>query len=391
MSLRDDALALHAKYRGKISIQSKVPVNNIADLSLAYTPGVAEPCKEIQANKELVYTYTNKGNTVAVISDGTAVLGLGDIGPEAGLPVMEGKCILFKRFADIDAFPIMLNSKNVDEIVQTVKIIAPSFGGINLEDISSPRCFEVERRLKAELDIPVFHDDQHGTAVIVLSAVLNATRFLKKDLSNCTVVINGAGAAGTAVGRLILKAGVKNLLMVDRHGILNVGDPKNNVAQEEMAKITNRLHQTGDLREALKGADIFIGVSAGNIADRTMIAGMNKDAIVFAMANPTPEIFPEEAKAGGARIVGTGRSDYPNQVNNSLCFPGIFRGALDAKATTINEEMKLAAAYAIAGLISQEDLRDDYIIVGPFDPRLCQTISTAVADAARATGVIRKS
>src|SRR5665647_1890663 len=391
MSLRDDALALHAKYRGKISIQSKVPVNNIADLSLAYTPGVAEPCKEIQANKELVYTYTNKGNTVAVISDGTAVLGLGDIGPEAGLPVMEGKCILFKRFADIDAFPIMLNSKNVDEIVQTVKIIAPSFGGINLEDISSPRCFEVERRLKAELDIPVFHDDQHGTAVIVLSAVLNATRFLKKDLSNCTVVINGAGAAGTAVGRLILKAGVKNLLMVDRHGILNVGDPKNNVAQEEMAKITNRLHQTGDLREALKGADIFIGVSAGNIADRTMIAGMNKDAIVFAMANPTPEIFPDEAKAGGARIVGTGRSDYPNQVNNSLCFPGIFRGALDANATTINEEMKLAAAYAIAGLISQEDLRDDYIIVGPFDPRLCQTISTAVADAARATGVIRKS
>lgn len=391
MSLRDDALALHAKYRGKISIQSKVPVNNLADLSLAYTPGVAEPCKEIQANKELVYTYTNKGNTVAVISDGTAVLGLGDIGPEAGLPVMEGKCILFKRFADIDAVPIMLNSKNVDEIVQTVKIIAPSFGGINLEDISSPRCFEVELRLKAELDIPVFHDDQHGTAVIVLSAVLNATRLIGKDLSNCTVVINGAGAAGTAVGRLILKAGVKNLLMVDRHGILNVGDPKNNSAQDELASITNRLHQTGDLKEALKGADIFIGVSAGNIADRTMIAGMNKDAIVFAMANPTPEIFPDEAKAGGARIVGTGRSDYPNQVNNSLCFPGIFRGALDANATTINEEMKLAAAYAIAGLIAQEDLRDDYIIVGPFDPRLCQTVATAVADAARATGVIRRS
>lgn len=391
MSLREDALELHRKHRGKLEVQSKVPVENIAQLSLAYTPGVAEPCKEIAIDKELVYHYTNKGNLVAVITDGTAVLGLGDIGPEAGLPVMEGKCVLFKRFAGIDAVPILLHSKDVDEIVQTVKIIAPSFGGINLEDISSPRCFEIERRLKECLDIPVFHDDQHGTAVVVLSAVINALRFVHKPLSECTVVVNGAGAAGTAVSNLILKAGAKNLLMVDRHGILIPGHEKNNVSQEKMAQITNKEKKTGDLREALKGADVFIGVSAGNIADRTMIANMNSDAIVFAMANPTPEIFPDEAKAGGARVVGTGRSDFANQVNNSLCFPGIFRGALDANATQINEEMKLAAAFALANLIEERDLREDYIIVGPFDPRICGAIATAVADAARLNGVVRKT
>lgn len=391
MSLREDALELHRKHRGKLEVQSKVPVENIAQLSLAYTPGVAEPCKEIALDKELVYHYTNKGNLVAVITDGTAVLGLGDIGPEAGLPVMEGKCVLFKRFAGIDAVPILLHSKDVDEIVQTVKIIAPSFGGINLEDISSPRCFEIERRLKECLDIPVFHDDQHGTAVVVLSAVINALRFVHKPLSECTVVVNGAGAAGTAVSNLILKAGAKNLLMVDRHGILIPGHEKNNVSQEKMAQITNKEKKTGDLREALKGADVFIGVSAGNIADRTMIANMNSDAIVFAMANPTPEIFPDEAKAGGARVVGTGRSDFANQVNNSLCFPGIFRGALDANATQINEEMKLAAAFALANLIEERDLREDYIIVGPFDPRICGAIATAVADAARLSGVVRKT
>lgn len=391
MSLREDALELHRKHRGKLEVQSKVPVENIAQLSLAYTPGVAEPCKEIAIDKELVYHYTNKGNLVAVITDGTAVLGLGDIGPEAGLPVMEGKCVLFKRFAGIDAVPILLHSKDVDEIVQTVKIIAPSFGGINLEDISSPRCFEIERRLKECLDIPVFHDDQHGTAVVVLSAVINALRFVHKPLSECTVVVNGAGAAGTAVSNLILKAGAKNLLMVDRHGILIPGHEKNNVSQEKMAQITNKEKKTGDLREALKGADVFIGVSAGNIADRTMIANMNSDAIVFAMANPTPEIYPDEAKAGGARVVGTGRSDFANQVNNSLCFPGIFRGALDANATQINEEMKLAAAFALANLIEERDLREDYIIVGPFDPRICGAIATAVADAARLSGVVRKT
>lgn len=391
MSLREDALELHRKHRGKLEVQSKVPVENIAQLSLAYTPGVAEPCKEIAIDKELVYHYTNKGNLVAVITDGTAVLGLGDIGPEAGLPVMEGKCVLFKRFAGIDAVPILLHSKDVDEIVQAVKIIAPSFGGINLEDISSPRCFEIERRLKECLDIPVFHDDQHGTAVVVLSAVINALRFVHKPLSECTVVVNGAGAAGTAVSNLILKAGAKNLLMVDRHGILIPGHEKNNVSQEKMAQITNKEKKTGDLREALKGADVFIGVSAGNIADRTMIANMNSDAIVFAMANPTPEIFPDEAKAGGARVVGTGRSDFANQVNNSLCFPGIFRGALDANATQINEEMKLAAAFALANLIEERDLREDYIIVGPFDPRICGAIATAVADAARLSGVVRKT
>ena len=391
MSLRDDALELHRINKGKLEVKSKVPVENIAQLSLAYTPGVAEPCKEIALDKEMVYEYTNRGNLVAVVTDGTAVLGLGDIGPEAGLPVMEGKCILFKRFANIDAFPILLNTKDVEEIVQTVKIIAPSFGGINLEDISSPRCFEIERRLKSELDIPVFHDDQHGTAVVVLSAILNALRFVGKSLNQCTVVVNGAGAAGTAVSKLIMKAGAKNLLMVDRYGILVPGHGKNNPSQEEMAHITNLEGKTGGLTEALQGADVFIGVSAGLIADRHMISGMNKDAIVFAMANPIPEIYPEEAKAGGARVVGTGRSDYPNQVNNSLCFPGIFRGALDAKATQINEEMKLAAAHALANLIDQKDLRDDYIIVGPFDPRICSAIAKAVAEAARQSGVVRKT
>ncbi|NLN83462.1 MAG: NADP-dependent malic enzyme [Firmicutes bacterium] len=391
MSLREDALNLHAKNRGKIEINSKVPVANVDDLSLAYTPGVAEPCKEIAKNKEDVYLYTNKGNLVAVVTDGSAVLGLGDIGPEASLPVMEGKCVLFKRFAGVDAVPILIDSQDVDKIVETVKTIAPGFGGINLEDISSPRCFEIERRLKEELDIPVFHDDQHGTAIVVLSAVINALRFVEKNIEDCTVVINGSGAAGIAVGKLILRAGIKNLVMVDRHGILLPGHEKNNLAQEEMALLTNKENLQGGLMEALKGADIFIGVSAGNIANKEMIAQMNPDSIVFAMANPTPEIFPEEAKAGGARIVGTGRSDFPNQVNNSLCFPGIFKGALMAQATKITEEMKLAAAFALADLIKPEDLREDYIIVGPFDERIAAAIAQAVAAKAQEEGVIRSN
>ena len=391
MSLREDALNLHAKNRGKIEINSKVAVANVDDLSLAYTPGVAEPCKEIAKNKEDVYLYTNKGNLVAVVTDGSAVLGLGDIGPEASLPVMEGKCVLFKRFAGVDAVPILIDSQDVDKIVETVKTIAPGFGGINLEDISSPRCFEIERRLKEELDIPVFHDDQHGTAIVVLSAVINALRFVEKNIEDCTVVINGSGAAGIAVGKLILRAGIKNLVMVDRHGILLPGHEKNNLAQEEMALLTNKENLQGGLMEALKGADIFIGVSAGNIANKEMIAQMNPDSIVFAMANPTPEIFPEEAKAGGARIVGTGRSDFPNQVNNSLCFPGIFKGALMAQATKITEEMKLAAAFALADLIKPEDLREDYIIVGPFDERIAAAIAQAVAAKAQEEGVIRSN
>lgn len=389
MSLRDDALKLHRDAKGKLAIESKVPVRNRADLSLAYTPGVAEPCKEIHQNPEAVYEYTSKGNMVAVVSDGTAVLGLGDIGPMAGLPVMEGKCVLFKTFAGVDAVPLVLATKDVDEIVNVVKAIAPTFGGINLEDIGSPRCFEIERRLKAELDIPVFHDDQHGTAVVVLAAVLNAVKFVGKQLSDCTVVINGAGAAGTAVGKLILSAGAKDLLMVDRHGILYAGAETNSPAHEELAKLTNKTGKRGDLKAALAGADVFIGVSAGNVANREMIAGMAKDAVVFAMANPVPEIFPDEAKAGGARVAGSGRSDFPNQVNNVLCFPGIFRGALDARASDINEEMKLAAAQAIADLISTEELREDYVIVDAFDPRVAPAIAKAVAEAARRTGVAR--
>lgn len=389
MSLRDDALSLHERHRGKIEISSKVPVLSIEDLSLAYTPGVAEPCKEIAVNKEEVYRYTNKGNLVAVITDGSAVLGLGNIGPEASLPVMEGKCVLFKKFAGVDAVPILLGTQDVETIVQTVKAIAVSFGGINLEDIASPRCFEIERRLKEDLDIPVFHDDQHGTAVVVLSAVINALRLVDKKIEESTIVINGSGAAGIAVGKLILRAGAKNLIMVDRQGILLPGLAQNNVAQEEMAHITNIEKLEGGLKDALKGADVFIGVSAGNIADRTMISEMNKDAIVFAMANPTPEIFPDEAKAGGARVVGTGRSDYPNQVNNSLCFPGIFKGALKAKATKITEGMKLAAAWALANLIAPQDLKEDYIIVGPFDPRIADAIGDAVAAKAIEEGVVR--
>lgn len=389
MSLRDDALKLHRDAKGKLAIASKVPLRNREDLSLAYTPGVAEPCKEIHQNPEAVYEYTSKGNMVAVVSDGTAVLGLGDIGPMAGLPVMEGKCVLFKAFANVDAVPIVLATKDVDEIINVVKAIAPTFGGINLEDIGSPRCFEIERRLKAELDIPVFHDDQHGTAVVVLSAVLNAVKFVGKQLSDCTVVVNGPGAAGIAVSKLILSAGVKDLILVDRTGILIPGSETNNPAQEAMTRVTNKAGKRGDLKAALQGADIFIGVSAGNVANREMIAGMAKDAIVFAMANPVPEIFPDEAKAGGARVAGSGRSDFPNQVNNVLCFPGIFRGALDVRASDINEEMKLAAAHAIADLIPTEELREDYIIVDVFDPRVAPAIAQAVAEAAKRTGVAR--
>lgn len=389
MNLRDEALALHRDARGKIEIASKVPLRNRADLSLAYTPGVAEPCKVIHERPEAAYEFTNKGNTVAVVSDGTAVLGLGDIGPLAGMPVMEGKCVLFKHFAGVDAVPIMLATKDVEEIIRTVKIIAPTFGGINLEDIGSPRCFEIEQRLKAELDIPVFHDDQHGTAVVVLSAVLNAVKFVGKELSACTVVVNGAGAAGTAVAKLILASGAYDVLMVDRHGILTPGHANNNPAQDAMAEVTNRTRRSGALTEAMIGADVFIGVSAGNVVNRAMVASMAKDAIVFAMANPVPEIFPDEAKAAGARVAGSGRSDFPNQVNNVLCFPGIFRGALDVRASDINEDMKIAAAQAIADLIPAEELSDDYVIVDVFDPRVAPAIAKAVAEAARRTGVAR--
>lgn len=389
LSVREKALKLHEENRGKIAVVSKVAVTNRAELSIAYTPGVAEPCKEIHLNPEDVYRYTAKGNLVAVVTDGTAVLGLGDIGPEAAMPVMEGKALLFKVFADVDAVPICLKTKDVDEIVRTVELISPTFGGINLEDIAAPRCFEIERRLKEKLDIPVFHDDQHGTAIVVLAALTNALKVAKKCIDEVKVVINGAGSAGIAVALLLRRAGVKHMLICDRHGIVVPGDALNNQAQDELAVVINPSRQAGSLAIALLGADVFIGVSAGNVADCGMIAGMAKGAIVFAMANPTPEIHPDEAKAGGALVVGTGRSDFPNQVNNVLAFPGIFRGALDVRARSITEEMKLAAAHAIAGILDEAELTTDYIIPDPFDPRVVVAVAKAVADVARATGVAR--
>ena len=348
---------------------------------------MAEPCKEIHSNPADVYRYTIKGNLVAVVTDGSAVLGLGDIGPAAALPVMEGKALLFKAFADIDAVPICLDTKDTAEIVRTVQLLAPGFGGINLEDIAAPRCFEIERQLKELVDIPVFHDDQHGTAVVVLAGLVNALQFLGKDMGNVKVVVNGAGSAGIAVAKLLLSAGVNNMLLCDRAGILVPGDAANNPAQEEMAQVTNRAAIRGDLAAALVGADVFIGVSAGNIVDRHMVARMAADSIVFAMANPTPEILPDEALAGGVRVMGTGRSDFPNQINNVLAFPGIFRGALDVRARDVNEAMKLAAAYAIARVIAPEELTAEYIIPDPFDPRVVKEVAAAVADAARQSGV----
>ncbi|MDY4079653.1 MAG: malic enzyme-like NAD(P)-binding protein [Clostridium sp.] len=387
MTIYEESLKYHEKLRGKIAVNSLAKVNNANDLSLAYTPGVAEPCREIHKDPSKAYIYTRKWNNVAVISDGTAVLGLGDIGPLASLPVMEGKCVLFKEFADVDAFPIVLDTKDVDEIVETIVRISPSLGGINLEDISAPRCFEIERRLKERLDIPVFHDDQHGTAVVVLSGIINALKVVKKNLTDLKIVINGAGSAGTAICKLLLASGVKNIVMCDINGVIHEGGILPNDNLKELAKITNPNKETGLLKDAIKNADVFIGVSAPNIVSKEMVASMNKDAILFAMANPTPEIFPEDALEAGAKVVGTGRSDYPNQINNVLAFPGIFRGALDVRASEINEEMKVAAAYAIANSISDDEITAENIIPKAFDLKVQKAVAEAVKAAAIKTGV----
>lgn len=387
MNYNEMALKMHEEHKGKISVTSKVAVKTRDDLSTAYTPGVAEPCRKIRDNKDEVYRYTAKGNLVAVVSDGTAVLGLGDIGPEAAMPVMEGKSILFKEFAGIDAFPICLDTKDTDEIVETVKRLAPTFGGINLEDISAPRCFEIERRLKEELDIPVFHDDQHGTAIVVSAGLTNAIKFVGKEFSEAKVVINGAGSAGISICKLLLELGVGDVVLVDKNGILAVGEEWMNPAQKEMAEKTNKEQLHGDLKDAMKGKDVFVGVSAPNIVTAEMVGTMAKNAIVFAMANPTPEIMPDEAKKGGARVVATGRSDFPNQINNVLVFPGIFKGALEARATDITEEMKIAAVRAIADIIKPEELTEDYIIPGAFDERVADNVAREVAKTAIETGV----
>ena len=383
------SLELHEKNHGKVEVISKVKDENREDLSLAYTPGVAEPCRKIHANPDDVYKYTAKGNLVAVVSDGTAVLGLGDIGPLAGMPVMEGKSILFKEFANVDAFPICLDTKDVDEIVETVKRIAPCFGGINLEDISAPRCFEVEARLKKELDIPVFHDDQHGTAIVVCAGLINALKVVGKKMEDIRVVINGAGSAGISICKLILQFGVGDVVLVDRQGALCPGEEWMNPAQKAMAEVTNKDHQRGLLAEIIKNKDVFIGVSAPNLVTAEMVKTMAKDPIIFAMANPTPEIMPDVAKAGGARVVATGRSDFPNQIINVLVFPGIFRGALDVRATDITEEMKLAASRAIASLITPEELNEEYIIPSPFDKRVCSVVAKEVGRVAREQGIAK--
>lgn len=384
------SLELHGKLKGKISMESKLKVNNRDDLSLAYTPGVAEPCKEINKNPEKVYEYTSKGNLVAVVTDGTAVLGLGDIGPEAAMPVMEGKAILFKSFANIDAFPICLATKDVDEIVQTVKYMSPTFGGINLEDISAPRCFEIEDRLKKELDIPVFHDDQHGTAIVVLAGLINGLKLVNKSFEEIRVVISGAGSAGIAICKLLQSAGVKDIVLVGSKGIIYVGAPYNNLHQEKVAAITNPRKLVGGLEVATEKSDVFIGVSAPNVITKEMVSTMAQKAIVLPMANPIPEIMPHLAKEAGAFIVGTGRSDFPNQINNVLAFPGVFRGALDVRASDINEEMKMAAAYAIAGIITDEELNSDYIIPDSFNPKVVAEVAKAVSKAATITGVARR-
>lgn len=386
----EKSLELHEKNHGKIEVISKVKVENKDELSLAYTPGVAEPCRKIHANPNDVYKYTSKGNLVAVVSDGTAVLGLGDIGPLAGMPVMEGKSILFKQFANIDAFPICLDTKDVDEIVETVKRIAPCFGGINLEDISAPRCFEIESRLKKELDIPVFHDDQHGTAIVVCAGLINALKVVGKEMKDARVVINGAGSAGISICKLILQFGIGDIVLVDRQGALCPGEEWMNSAQKAMAEVTNKNHQRGPLKEIIKDKDIFIGVSAPNLVTAEMVKTMAKDPIIFAMANPTPEIMPDVAKEGGAKVVATGRSDFPNQINNVLVFPGIFRGALDVKATDITEEMKLAASRAIASLITPEELNENYIIPSPFDKRVCEVVAKEVGRVAKEQGIAKK-
>lgn len=389
MSLRDEALMLHAKSKGKLHVCSKIKVDNDYDLSLAYTPGVAEPCKEIAVDKDLVYRYTAKGNLVAVVSDGTAVLGLGDIGPEAALPVMEGKSVLFKEFAGIDAFPICIATKDPDEIVNLIRLLEPTFGGVNLEDISAPRCFEIERKLKEILEIPVFHDDQHGTAIVVMAGLINSLKLAGKTIQNITTVVNGSGSAGIAIAKLLIDAGIGNTIMCDLKGIVSKEENWLNPAQREMAGITNKFGIRGKLTDALKGADVVIGVSGPGAIKKEDIAKMADKPIVFAMANPVPEIMPEEALDAGAFIVATGRSDYPNQINNVLAFPGIFRGALDVRARYISEEMKKAAAVAIAGLIDDSDIKRDYIIPNPFDKRVAREVATAVARAAIAEGIAR--
>ena len=389
MDYAKESLRLHSEWRGKIEVVATVPANDRESLALAYTPGVAQPCLAIQENLDKSYELTRRHNLVAVITDGSAVLGLGDIGPEAGMPVMEGKCVLFKTFGGVDAFPLCVKTKDVDEFVQTVYNISGSFGGINLEDIAAPRCFEIERKLKEKSDIPVFHDDQHGTAIIALAGLTNALRVVGKSKEEVKVVTSGAGAAAISIVRLLLSAGFKNLTMCDRKGAIYAGREGLNWIKEEMAQVTNLEKRAGSLADAMAGADVFIGVSAPDTVTTEMVKTMNQDAIVFACANPTPEIFPDDAKAGGARVVATGRSDYPNQINNVLAFPGLFRGALDVRASDINEEMKLAAAHALAGLISDGELRGDYIIPQAFDPRVGPTVAKAVAEAARKSGVAR--
>lgn len=389
MDIKKEALKKHYDWNGKIEVVSKVPVKCSEDLSLAYTPGVAEPCLVIKDDVSKSYELTRRNNLVAVITDGTAVLGLGDIGPEAGMPVMEGKCVLFKEFADVDAFPLCVKTKDVDEIVSTIYNISGSFGGINLEDIAAPRCFEIERKLKEICDIPVFHDDQHGTAIVVAAAAINALKVVKKELDKVKIVINGAGSAGTAICRHLLMVGAKNIVMCDRFGIICEGDETLSDAHREISKITNREKKTGTLSDALVGADIFIGVSAPNILNEEMIKSMNDDAIVFPMANPVPEIMPDKALLAGAKVVGTGRSDFPNQINNVLAFPGIFRGALDVRASDINDEMKVAASYAIAGLVDEGELSFDYILPKAFDKRVGKAVAKAVAEAAKKSGVAR--
>lgn len=387
MNIYEESLQFHKQLRGKLEVSSRVKITNEKDLSLAYTPGVAEPCREIHKDPSIAYLYTRKWNTVAVISDGTAVLGLGDIGPLASLPVMEGKSILFKEFADVDAFPIVLDTKDVNEIVETVVRIAPTLGGINLEDISAPRCFEIEKKLKERLNIPVFHDDQHGTAIIVLSGLMNALKIVNKKVEDLKIIVNGAGSAGTAITKLLLSYGAKNIIICDRAGALNRNSTYSNPYFTELSNITNPNNESGLLCDVIKNADVFIGVSAPNIVSKEMVTSMNSDSILFAMANPTPEIFPDDAKNAGAKVIGTGRSDFPNQINNVLAFPGIFRGALDVRATEINEEMKIAAAHAIADSVSDEELNPNYIIPKAFNLDVQKRVAQAVKDAAIKSGV----
>lgn len=378
MTTNEKAIFLHKEWNGKIETVSKASVKSREDLSIAYTPGVAEPCRLIAENPEDAYVYTMKANTVAVVSDGSAVLGLGNIGPYAAMPVMEGKCVLFKEFGGVNAVPICLDTQDTEEIIKTVTHLAPGFGGINLEDISAPRCFEIEERLKETLSIPVFHDDQHGTAIVVLAGIINALKVTGKEKENCSVVVNGAGSAGIAITKLLLTYGFQHVTMCDRQGIIHKNYPDLNWMQQKMTEVTNLLNRTGTLADALKGADIFVGVSAPNIVTADMVSSMNKDAILFAMANPVPEIMPDAAKAAGAKVVGTGRSDFPNQINNVVAFPGIFKGALEGRASQITEEMKLAAANAIAGLVSDKQLNEDFIMPEAFDPRVAQAVSQAV-------------